>query len=195
MRPSWPPKLLSSLTLKNLFSLNLLSISPRQTFNILRFFLSLVVSNLFIRALNVDVCFLKDLFTYFRENSCACASRGRGRGKGREWRKEKQTPSWAQSPMQNWVSGHWVHDLSWNQDLDTWLTEMPRCPSFSILISTTLCSFCLFFFKTILSCFSSPPHTHTYSWAHTQGQVSVNLRSFWNKANSRRTCEFSKNST
>lgn len=39
----------------------ILSISPRQTFNILPFFLSLIVSNLFIRALNVDVCFLEDL--------------------------------------------------------------------------------------------------------------------------------------
>ena len=67
-------------------------------------------------------CLQKDLFIYEKES-------GGGRGRGRE--SQADFPPW----VQNLTWGHgasshdsWDHDLSWNQELHTQMTEPPRHP-------------------------------------------------------------------
>ena len=67
-----------------------------------------------------------------------CAS-GAGRGSGRE--NLKQTPLSGPSPRWGWISRPWDHDLSWNWESNTQLTEHPRRPSWEYFMG--FCVVCL----------------------------------------------------
>ena len=56
------------------------------------------------------------------ESECACKGWGQ-RNRERERENPKQTPRWI------WMWSPAYHDLSWNQESDTLLTEPSRCPA------------------------------------------------------------------